>query len=241
MHAAPSTVTSDSGQVRTRHEKSRETPTGLLDMMKMTKRPLVVVALVFLLPSTVPGAAALIGGRGGFPGLPSPFMDRPKLGTTVPEPRGVLPFRWAMSRRNSQTTSVPLSPPTPSLSDIINLHHRCRRPPPSLPAAATTTTTSSSAVAGVVRYRTLFTFALANRTTEDQLVQKLTSTLPVDAKVDDATARWFLRDRYLNVENARAKIIARERWRRTFEETMQRVDTTREASSRKGYLHGELD
>ena len=58
--------------------------------------------------------------------------------------------------------------------------------------------------------------------------------------MDPATARWFLRDRYLDVEKARAKIIARTRWRRNFAESTRLADTTREASSRKGYLHGEL-
>ena len=41
---------------------------------------------------------------------------------------------------------------------------------------------------------------LRRRTTEEQLVQRLISKLPIDSKVDRATAEWFLRDRYLDVE-----------------------------------------
>ena len=84
-------------------------------------------------------------------------------------------------------------------------------------------------------------FLLQCRTTEEQLVQRLVSKLPIDSKVDRATASWFLRDRYLDVEKARAKIIARTRWRRSFENSARQADTAREVSTGKGYLHSARD
>ena len=73
------------------------------------------------------------------------------------------------------------------------------------------------------------------------MVQRLMASCPADVQVTEEEALWFLRDRYYDVSDAQKKLCARVRWRANFGRQNERVVTTREAKTGKGYLAGCRD
>lgn len=63
-----------------------------------------------------------------------------------------------------------------------------------------------------------------------------------EAAEDDATLRWFLQDRKLDVDEAEEKLLKMLRWRREFgADFIEWTDIAREAATGKAYLHTHTD
>ncbi|KAI7841007.1 hypothetical protein COHA_005235 [Chlorella ohadii] len=74
------------------------------------------------------------------------------------------------------------------------------------------------------------------------LRQRLAASPYPEAAEDEATLRWFLQDRKLDVEEAEEKLIKMLRWRREFgADFISWTDVAREAATGKAYLHSHLD
>lgn len=75
----------------------------------------------------------------------------------------------------------------------------------------------------------------------EQLTARMDAS-PYAGAADEATLRWFLLDRRLDVDEAEGKVVEMLRWRREFgADLLQLLDVAQEAATGKAYLHTHPD